>query len=196
MPQLRSRARRSKRLGDKDIIQPVEQPQNIISPTQNRTRKKTASGRGRANNNNNNNGEGVVAKGPVRASGRGRGIRLVDLDPEPHCEIVPNKAPIIGVVEPVVNGVKADKEMEGGSGYKIMGVEEDGNATPVPERVQVGNSPMYKTERKLGKGGFGQVYVGRRVTGGSGRTGPDAVEVCYKLIMLHITQKQLFLIFF
>ncbi|KAK7818526.1 casein kinase 1-like protein hd16, partial [Quercus suber] len=29
--------------------------------------------------------------------------------------------------------------------------------------VKVGNSPVYKIERKLGKGGFGQVYVGRRV---------------------------------
>lgn len=36
---------------------------------------------------------------------------------------------------------------------------------------------MYKLDRKLGKGGFGQVFVGRRVTGGSGNTGPDAIEV-------------------
>lgn len=44
-------------------------------------------------------------------------------------------------------------------------------------QVQVGSSPVYKIDRKLGKGGFGQVYVGRRVSGGSDRTGPDAVEV-------------------
>lgn len=44
-------------------------------------------------------------------------------------------------------------------------------------QVQVGNSPVYKTERKLGKGGFGQVYVGRRVSGGAERTGADAIEV-------------------
>ena len=43
----------------------------------------------------------------------------------------------------------------------------------------MGNSPMYKIERKLGKGGFGQVYVGRRVNGGSDRIGADAVEVLY-----------------
>lgn len=43
--------------------------------------------------------------------------------------------------------------------------------------MQVGNSPVYKTERKLGKGGFGQVYVGRRVSGGSDRIGADAIEV-------------------
>lgn len=36
---------------------------------------------------------------------------------------------------------------------------------------------MYKRERKLGKGGFGQVFVGRRLTGGIGRTGPNAFEV-------------------
>lgn len=41
----------------------------------------------------------------------------------------------------------------------------------------MGSSPVYKVERKLGKGGFGQVYVGRRVSGGSDRTGPDAIEV-------------------
>ncbi|CAL5368005.1 unnamed protein product [Camellia sinensis] len=47
-------------------------------------------------------------------------------------------------------------------------------------RVQLGSSPLYKLDRKLGKGGFGQVYVGRQVTGGSGHTGPDAVEVALK----------------
>jgi hypothetical protein len=46
-------------------------------------------------------------------------------------------------------------------------------------QVHVGNSPEYITDRKLGKGGFGQVYVGRRVSGGNARTGPDAYEVCY-----------------
>jgi len=37
----------------------------------------------------------------------------------------------------------------------------------------VGGSPMYKVERKLGKGGFGQVFVGRRERA----TGAGAVEV-------------------
>lgn len=45
-------------------------------------------------------------------------------------------------------------------------------------KVQVGGSPLYKVERKLGKGGFGQVFVGRRVTGGNDRiSGPSAMEV-------------------
>ena len=45
-------------------------------------------------------------------------------------------------------------------------------------QVQVGGSPVYKIEKKLGKGGFGQVFVGRRVTGGNERnSGPGAMEV-------------------
>ncbi|PSS07404.1 Casein kinase 1-like protein [Actinidia chinensis var. chinensis] len=53
--------------------------------------------------------------------------------------------------------------------------EDEGSTAPLPERVQVGGSPLYKIERKLGKGGFGQVYVGRRISGGIG-----AVEVALK----------------
>jgi serine/threonine protein kinase len=40
-------------------------------------------------------------------------------------------------------------------------------------QIQVGNSPLYRIERKLGKGGFGQVYVGLRVSCG----GTGAMEV-------------------
>ncbi|CAI0441399.1 unnamed protein product [Linum tenue] len=41
--------------------------------------------------------------------------------------------------------------------------------------VTVGGSPTYRIDRKLGKGGFGQVYVGRRIG-----AGPGAVEVALK----------------
>ncbi|KAL8102390.1 casein kinase 1-like protein HD16 [Apium graveolens] len=67
------------------------------------------------------------------------------------------------------------------SAEKLAAAEEEGSTSPLPERVQLGNSPVYKLDRKLGKGGFGQVFVGRRVTGGSGNTGPDAIEVAMKL---------------
>lgn len=49
--------------------------------------------------------------------------------------------------------------------------------------MQVGGSPVYKVERKLGKGGFGQVFLGRRLTGGNERTnGPLALEVKWLLV--------------
>ncbi|GFY99867.1 protein kinase family protein [Actinidia rufa] len=147
-----------------------------------KTRRRGGGGRGRG-------GNATVAKGPSAATpvrpstaGRGRGIRLIDLDPEPPCEVFLPEAVAIGVGEPVINRAEgvADIGMEGGSADKMLGVEEEATTTPVPERVQVGNSPAYKIERKLGKGGFGQVYVGRRASGGNERTGPDALEVAVK----------------
>ncbi|KAJ6829535.1 casein kinase 1-like protein HD16 [Iris pallida] len=47
-------------------------------------------------------------------------------------------------------------------------------------QVQVGGSPVYKVERKLGKGGFGQVFVGRRVGGSERGSGSGALEVALK----------------
>ncbi|GAA0168371.1 non-receptor serine/threonine protein kinase [Lithospermum erythrorhizon] len=184
MPELRSGARRSKRLGDLQVApQPANQEENLVQPTQNRTRRR---GGGRGRGNANAVGGRPSAPVPVRpaARGRGRGVRLIDLDPEPPCE-VPPQAIGVGGGDPGSNRVEgfADKDiaMEGGSADKIIGAEEESNTTPVPERVQVGNSPVYITKRKLGKGGFGQVYVGRRVSGGSDRIGPDAIEVALKL---------------
>ncbi|KAI3868093.1 hypothetical protein MKX03_035309, partial [Papaver bracteatum] len=68
-------------------------------------------------------------------------------------------------------------DSDGLSANKVVAQEEEGSTAPFPERVQVGGSPIYKVDRKLGKGGFGQVFVGRRVSGGSERaTGPGALE--------------------
>ncbi|XP_042494464.1 casein kinase 1-like protein HD16 isoform X1 [Macadamia integrifolia] len=76
------------------------------------------------------------------------------------------------------------KEMDdsgGVSANKVGGQEEEGSTAPFPERVQVGGSPVYKIDKKLGKGGFGQVFVGRRVTGGNERsTGGGPMEVALK----------------
>ncbi|KAK1287539.1 Casein kinase I isoform delta-like [Acorus calamus] len=76
---------------------------------------------------------------------------------------------------------KMADESGGLSANKAGAQEDEGSTTPFPEKVQVGGSPVYKVERKLGKGGFGQVFVGRRVTGGSERaTGSGALEVALK----------------
>ncbi|KAF7153325.1 hypothetical protein RHSIM_Rhsim01G0127400 [Rhododendron simsii] len=59
--------------------------------------------------------------------------------------------------------------------------EDEGSTAPFPKKVQVGGSPMYKIDRKLGKGGFAQVFVGRHVSGGNDRsTGLGATEVALK----------------
>ncbi|URD84262.1 CK1 includes the casein kinase 1 kinases [Musa troglodytarum] len=72
-------------------------------------------------------------------------------------------------------------ESGGLSANRAVRQEEEGNTNPFPEKVQVGGSPVYKVERKLGKGGFGQVFVGRRVSGGIDRAmGPGALEVAIK----------------
>ncbi|OIT21623.1 PREDICTED: casein kinase 1-like protein HD16 [Nicotiana attenuata] len=70
----------------------------------------------------------------------------------------------------------------GSGGDKGLGAEEEGSTAPLPERVQVGGSPAYRIDKKLGKGGFGQVYVGRRVNPSHPheRTGAGAVEVALK----------------
>ncbi|GJM95018.1 hypothetical protein PR202_ga11710 [Eleusine coracana subsp. coracana] len=56
--------------------------------------------------------------------------------------------------------------------------EDDANAAPFPDSVQVGGSPQYKVERKLGKGGFGHVFVGRRLAA-TGR-GPQEVAIKFE----------------
>lgn len=134
MPELRSGARRSKRLGDlQPAPQAVDQVDNWLLNSQNKTRRRAGRGRG---------GNAPVAKGPSAATpvrptagGKGRGIRLVDLDPVPPRELLP-EAIALGVREAVLNRARvANIAMEGGSADKMMGVEEEASTIPVPERV-------------------------------------------------------------
>lgn len=139
MPELRSGARRSKRLGDlQPAPQPVGQEENLVLPTQNRTRRRGGGGRGRGNATGIGKGPSGTTRGRPSGAGRGRGIRLIDLDPEPPCEVLPQAAPV-GVAEPAFNRVDgADKKIAmdgGGSADKVMGVEEETGTTPVPDRV-------------------------------------------------------------
>ncbi|KAG5517673.1 hypothetical protein RHGRI_038158 [Rhododendron griersonianum] len=97
-----------------------------------------------------------------------------------------------GLIEERENLVEERERMAdesgGSSANKVTGKEEEGTTPPFPDKVQVGGSPMYKVDRKLGKGGFGQVFVGRRVSGGNGRSGdPGATEVALKFE--HINSK-------
>ncbi|KAF7015685.1 hypothetical protein CFC21_029461 [Triticum aestivum] len=127
-----------------------------------------------------------VVPAPRRAR---KGAEVVDLDANLGSEHLPKAVAIHAVVceskDPALNKVaqgvgNKGLRMDGESAEKLVGAEDDSTIAPIPERVHVGNSPVYITDRKLGKGGFGQVYVGRRVSGGTARTGPDAYEVALK----------------
>ncbi|CAD6226614.1 unnamed protein product [Miscanthus lutarioriparius] len=192
MPELRSSARqarlRSKKLDD---LQPGEPPAKPVPPAPQRAAKRapTRAARGR---------KGAAGRGtPPAPKPRRKGVEIADLEADPACEDPPKAVKRLEVAPKAVKGLEvaaaAPKnlplkkvakvgvlKMDGESAEKIVGAEDESTATPVPERVQVGNSPEYITDRKLGKGGFGQVYVGRRVSGGNARTGPDAYEVALK----------------
>lgn len=90
----------------------------------------------------------------------------------------------VGEIKEEVGERKMDEFDSGAkSADKVPGAEEEGTTAPLPEKVQVGNSPVYKIERKLGKGGFGQVYVGRRISATNSNdrmSGSNAVEVALK----------------
>lgn len=182
MPELRSSTRqarlRSKKLDD---LQPGEPPAKPVSPAPPRAGKRapTRAARGR---------KGAAGRGaPPAPKPRRKGVEIADLKADPACEDPPKavKGPEVAAAAPKNLPLKKVAKvgvlkMDGESAEKIVGAEDGSTATPVPERVQVGNSPEYITDRKLGKGGFGQVYVGRRVSGGNARTGPDAYEVALK----------------
>ncbi|XP_020273465.1 casein kinase 1-like protein HD16 [Asparagus officinalis] len=119
-----------------------------------------------------NQGGGLVVKEEEkrgRGAGRGRGGRKNQVEERKQEE---------------EKKEEAEKKMGDSGGLSASGdamQEEEGNTAPFPEKVQVGGSPLYKVERKLGKGGFGQVFVGRRVSGGSERAvGAGAQEVALK----------------
>ncbi|XP_039039339.1 uncharacterized protein LOC120177184 [Hibiscus syriacus] len=111
MPDLRRGAQRSKRLDIQQPPQPADQAEDCVQPAQNRTRRR-GRGRGKATG---------IAKGPSpvvptrpTAAGRGRGIRLIDLDPEPY-QVLPATAPLVAA-EPAFNQVEvvAIKILHGG----------------------------------------------------------------------------------
>jgi len=78
-----------------------------------------------------------------------------------------------------VDGISAHEGLSGDRALK----EDEASTAPVPKKIKFQNSPEYTVETKLGKGGFGQVYVGRRVVPvatGKDSTGASALQVALK----------------
>jgi len=76
------------------------------------------------------------------------------------------------------------REATGDADGKEVDDDPDAGTTPVPKKIKFSNSPEYTVEGKLGKGGFGQVYVGKRVVPAANSTkettGASAIEVALK----------------
>ncbi|XP_020533916.1 casein kinase 1-like protein HD16 isoform X2 [Jatropha curcas] len=190
-PGLRSGARRGRGAAAKQQPNPTEAGEAIATRTRRRRAAAAAAGAAPKNNNTNNNNDKdqqqpvdenlvavAVAAAAAAANKENRGLVVGG----------------VGIAGVSAVGGEAEKEEEvgekpmddydsGGKSHgKVNAGEDEGSTAPLPEKVQVGGSPMYKLERKLGKGGFGQVYVGRRVSPGNtnDRTGPGAIEVALK----------------
>mmetsp|Transcript_28324 Transcript_28324/g.67352 ORF Transcript_28324/g.67352 Transcript_28324/m.67352 type:complete len:506 (-) Transcript_28324:483-2000(-) len=78
-------------------------------------------------------------------------------------------------------GAEGISAREGLSGDRAL-KEDEASTAPVPKKIKFANSPEYIVEGKLGKGGFGQVYIGRRVGATSGKetSGASAAQVALK----------------
>ncbi|KAJ9546658.1 hypothetical protein OSB04_019201 [Centaurea solstitialis] len=185
MPQLRSGVRRgrpSKRPIEKTEPKGVEEEGNkrgknkkVVKKTEEVNPQKKGKGRGRKK------AIVVVADG----DGQEKNAVRTPLEEEEEKETKPEleiKEKEKKEEEKVVEKKMDDNDSVAASADKGLGAEDEGSTAPLPERVQVGGSPAYKIEKKLGKGGFGQVYVGRRVNAPvpHERTGSGAVEVALK----------------
>ncbi|XP_023514196.1 casein kinase 1-like protein HD16 isoform X2 [Cucurbita pepo subsp. pepo] len=187
MPLLRSGVRRGRAKQQKDVLCPIEPEGEAIATRTRRRSKAAAAVEVLPNINEKRLQEGSNQQPPPVNDT----VAAAVANPEEHR--VPKGGFEFGVGEVggAAGGAKkeeiGDKKMDdhdsgAGSNDKAHAVEEEGSTAPLPEKIQVGGSPLYRIDRKLGKGGFGQVYVGRRVTtvNTNERTGPGAVEVALK----------------
>ncbi|EYU29288.1 hypothetical protein ABFS82_05G132700 [Erythranthe guttata] len=175
MPQLRSGVRRGRPPAAAAAVGP-DQEKGIIAPIS----KATGISRGKRNNNAgivNQDKEVVLV---IDRFGGGNGDAALK---ETASFKVGYNCDVAEKVKEDLSEKKMDEGESGGRGSdKGLGADDDGSPAPLPERIQIGGSPAYRLEKKLGKGGFGQVYVGRRInhTGLHERTGPGAIEVALK----------------
>ncbi|KAJ7965924.1 putative Casein kinase [Quillaja saponaria] len=181
MPELRSRARRNQASDNPNpnLITQPQPPQEEAGPekltVRSRPTRRTVQNRRNQKDKNKIGADEtneIVKKGVAKDK---------EKEKQQEEKQLPNAQ--VGILREEVGERDMDEYDSGGrSPDKGHGAEDEGSTAPLPEKIQVGGSPQYRIERKLGKGGFGQVYVGRRIgaTNLHERTGPGAVEVALK----------------
>ncbi|KAJ0030545.1 hypothetical protein Pint_12865 [Pistacia integerrima] len=183
MPELRSRARRYRASinqnpnSNPELIAPSQQPHfdNNINDNNNNNRKKlTVRTRQQRRTVQNKTKRRTIVAVDDKKNGNNNIVNVQETTP------LKDNEKVRVLVEEVAEKKMDDYDSGGRSADKGAGAEDEGSTAPLPEKVQVGGSPMYRIERKLGKGGFGQVYVGRRISPTTERTGPGALEVALK----------------
>nr|KJB56822.1 hypothetical protein B456_009G137100 [Gossypium raimondii] len=191
MPVLRSGARRGRAAAQKQQQQqlpnPIEAGEAIATRTRRRRRAAEEAAAAAASPlEKDNNDEGDNRNKKPRAQGVNEKLAVAAAGEAAVREEEKNtKNRILEEEKKEEVGEKPMDEFNSGGGRgkdKGNAGEDEGSTAPLPEKVQVGGSPWYRIERKLGKGGFGQVCVGRRVsaTNTNDRNGSGALEVALK----------------
>ncbi|GMI77984.1 MUT9P-LIKE-KINASE 3, Arabidopsis EL1-like 1, Photoregulatory Protein Kinase 4 [Hibiscus trionum] len=196
MPAQRKGARRGRGAAPKRQQQQQQQPNPIEAgeaiATRTRRRRRAAEAAAVAEveapvtNNNNSDGENKNKK--QRVQGDNEKLAVAAAGDEKNNNDNNNNNRVLVQREGVEKEEVGDKAMDdfGGGGRqsndKGNAGEDEGCTAPIPEKVQFGGSPLYRIEKKLGKGGFGQVFVGRRVSSvnTNDRNGSGPVEVALK----------------
>ncbi|KAB2029038.1 hypothetical protein ES319_D05G136000v1 [Gossypium barbadense] len=191
MPVLRSGARRGRAAAQKQqqpqLPNPIEAGEAIATRTRRRRRAAEEAAAAAASPlEKDNNDEGDNRNKKPRAQGVNEKLAVAAAGEAAVREEEKNtKNRILEEEKKEEVGEKPMDEFNCGGGRgkdKGNAGEDEGSTAPLPEKVQVGGSPWYRIERKLGKGGFGQVCVGRRVsaTNTNDRNGSGALEVALK----------------
>ncbi|XWS11983.1 hypothetical protein CRYUN_Cryun37aG0051600 [Craigia yunnanensis] len=193
MPELRRGARRGRTAASKPHQQqpnPIEEGEAIATRTRRRRKAEEAAADEAvaAQVTNNNNGDDENKNKKQRLEGVNEKLAAAAAGEAAVKEEESNNNRVLQVGERAEKEEVGEKRMDefhsGGrrSNDKGSAGEDGGSTAPLPEKVQVGGSPVYRIERKLGKGGFGQVCVGRRVlaVNTNDRNGSGAVEVALK----------------
>ncbi|KAL4387907.1 hypothetical protein GQ457_09G006320 [Hibiscus cannabinus] len=197
MPVPRNRARRGRGAAPKPQQQqqqqqqpnPIEVGEAIATRTRRRRRAAEAAVAAAvvAPVTNNNNGDGGNKNKKPRARGANEELAVPAAGEEENNAKNNNDRVLVGrermEKEEVEDKAMGDFDSGGRlSNDKGNAGEEEGSTAPFPEKVQFGGSPLYRIEKKLGKGGFGQVFVGRRVSSvnTNDKNGSGPVEVALK----------------